>query len=115
MLRKKSQTINAIGPDCFIAICLDNTNVTKAACHKITSEHSFTFNINDCVHHLHNTIGDINSLPKFSWVQNGFQYFINLKHTERTLLVSQHHEENCQVLQQVVFCNRQLDLRKLYG
>ena len=50
---EKSQTISAIGPDRFIAICSDNTNVTKAARRKITAEHSFILNINDCVHHLH--------------------------------------------------------------
>jgi len=62
------QTIQSIGESNWAAACSDSTNVTKAAHRETTNIVPTMLNLNDAVHHIHNTIGDINKLPEFKFV-----------------------------------------------
>lgn len=60
-----SQTVHSVGELQWAATCSDSTNVTKAVCWEIIKEIVTMLNLNDCIHHLHNTIGDINKIIMF--------------------------------------------------
>lgn len=66
--RIAKQTIHSIGIENWAAACSDSTNVTKAARREVVNVIATMLNICDAIHHLHNTIGDINKLPDFKLV-----------------------------------------------
>lgn len=57
-----------IGPHRFAGIVSDSTIVTLKARAAIQALVPTIFNMRDCAHHLHNTIGDINKLEHFTQV-----------------------------------------------
>ena len=60
-----SQTVRSVGELQWAATCSDSTNVTKAVCWEIIKEIVTMLNLNDYIHHLHNTVGDINKIIMF--------------------------------------------------
>ncbi|KAL0566773.1 hypothetical protein V5O48_015229 [Marasmius crinis-equi] len=67
---KIEKNINSISQERTAATCSDNTNVTKATRAWIQESHPSIYSINDCVHHLHNMIGDITKLDQFKQTMN---------------------------------------------
>ncbi|KAG2070290.1 hypothetical protein BDR04DRAFT_1118473 [Suillus decipiens] len=67
---KLLKTVHSVGEGNWGATCSDSTNVTKAGCHELISIVSTMLDLCDAVHHLHNTIGDINKLPKLKFEHN---------------------------------------------
>jgi hypothetical protein len=63
------QTICSIGEGNWAAACSDSTNVTKAARRETVHIVTTMLDLCDAVHHLHNTIGDINKLPELKFVR----------------------------------------------
>lgn len=64
------QTIRSIGEGNWAATCSDSTNVTKASRRELVNVIPTILDLCDAVHHLHNTIGDINKLPDFRFVSS---------------------------------------------
>ncbi|KAJ6607061.1 ribonuclease H-like domain-containing protein [Mycena sp. CBHHK59/15] len=62
---KLLKTIRDIGENKWAATCSDSTNVTKAARRNLVAVVPTMQDLCDCVHHIHNTIGDINKLAEF--------------------------------------------------
>jgi hypothetical protein len=62
------QTIRSVGVENWAAACSDSTNVTKAARREVVNVITTMLNLRDAIHHLHNTIGDVNKLPDFKFV-----------------------------------------------
>lgn len=54
--------------DKWAAVCSDSTNVTKATRREVSATTPTILNLNDAVHHLHNTIGEITKLNEFKTV-----------------------------------------------
>jgi hypothetical protein len=54
-----------IGDHNWVAIVSDNTNVTKAARRMVHEEQPTILAVWDCVHPLHNLIGDISKIPEY--------------------------------------------------
>jgi endoglucanase Acf2 len=54
--------------DKWAAVCSDITNVTKATWKNISTENPTILDLNDAIHHLQNTIGDITKLDEFKSV-----------------------------------------------
>jgi hypothetical protein len=62
--------MKSIGFDNWAATCSDSTNVTKAARREATNIVATMLDLCDAVHHLQNTIGDINKLQEFKFVSS---------------------------------------------
>lgn len=62
------QTIQSVGEPNWAAVCSDSTNVTLASRRLVHSLVETILNLNDAIHHFHNTIGDINNLPRLKSV-----------------------------------------------
>ena len=57
--------IQSVGEKNWSATCSDSTNVMKAARQETTNTIKTMLDLCDAVHHLHNTIGDINKIEFF--------------------------------------------------
>lgn len=64
------QTICSIGENNWAAACSDSTNVTKAAQRETVNIITTILDLCDAIHHLHNTIGDINKLLELKFVRS---------------------------------------------
>ncbi|KAJ7608836.1 ribonuclease H-like domain-containing protein [Mycena polygramma] len=62
---KLLKTIRDVGERNWAGTCSDSTNVTKAARRNVVTAVTTMENLNDCVHHIHNSIGDINKVAEF--------------------------------------------------
>ncbi|KAG2079898.1 ribonuclease H-like domain-containing protein [Suillus cothurnatus] len=67
---KLLKTIRSVGEGNWGATCSDSTNVTKAGRRELVSIVGTMLDFCDAVHHLHNTIGDINKLPKLKFLMS---------------------------------------------
>ncbi|KAG0700235.1 ribonuclease H-like domain-containing protein, partial [Suillus ampliporus] len=67
---KLLKTICSIGENNWGATCSDSTNVTKAGRRQVVETIPIMLDLCDAVHHLHNTIGDINKLPAFKFLMS---------------------------------------------
>ncbi|KAG2086372.1 ribonuclease H-like domain-containing protein [Suillus cothurnatus] len=67
---KLLKTIRSVGEGNWGATCSDSTNVTKAGCRELVSIVGTMLDFCDAVHHLHNTIRDINKLPKLKFLMS---------------------------------------------
>ncbi|KAF8148580.1 hypothetical protein B0H34DRAFT_802808 [Crassisporium funariophilum] len=63
------ETVNEVGVDNVAAVCSDNTGNTRCGRRNAQAVIPTMLNLADCVHHLQNTIKDINGIPEFKDAQ----------------------------------------------
>ncbi|KAK7041309.1 ribonuclease H-like domain-containing protein [Favolaschia claudopus] len=65
IVTKLLKTIRSVGENKWAATCSDSTNVTKASRRGVNEAIPTIQDLGDCVHAIHNTIGDVNKVAEF--------------------------------------------------
>ncbi|TFK52817.1 hypothetical protein OE88DRAFT_1606346, partial [Heliocybe sulcata] len=95
---KVKKSIDRVGADRFVAVCSDNTGNTKAARRLLTNEVDTIQDLQDCCHHIHNTIKNISDLSEFkpmlSMVKAIIKHFSKSTYSTTMLRRERHVGEN---------------------